>query len=89
MKCQKGLRLIYIRFNGDISKLSELEGHGVGVIDFTTICSLDAPTFKEIGSLALESLTIVGKSGGASLDVGDIIVHTPQMCADGWRRYCA
>jgi len=83
-------RLI-IRFTGDKRQLIPLIGHGVAIFSDMR-GSLDdiwdmVGRRKETGCIDIRSMTVVGKSSGCSIESGDILIHNPEICRDGIRRY--
>ena len=79
MKCDKGKESEAFYYKNMLTH--EFDGHGVGVWDKVDNC------WKEIGCIDTETDICIGKSGGYFMQSDDIVVHTPENCRDGLRRY--
>jgi len=83
MYCDLGLETRFITYEGDIEKLRLFEGHGVAIVQIHD----KEPSYEEVGCIDFETSTLVGKSGGQFIESGCTIVHNPEICSSGIRRY--
>lgn len=94
MDCKKGLGFKIVRFNGNIAELSSLKGHGVFLLDKKYGDTFDEQPdeiiltryYKELGCIT-PNMEVVSQTSGSGIEIGDVIFHDPDRCAEGIHRY--